>query len=76
MSFEETTCIISPENMELLCSKIEKVLNTKMEPKFNKVFEEVTQLKCENKDLKQQNSELALQIHSLRFVYINAIFIF
>ena len=69
MSFEDTTCTISPENMELLCSKIEKVLNTKLEPKFNKVFEEVSQLKSENSDLKQQNSELVQQVNSLKSVF-------
>ena len=68
MSFEETTCTISPENMEILCSKIEKVLSTKLEPKFNEVFEELTLLKSENRDLKQQNSALAQQLNNIKFV--------
>ena len=67
MSFEDET---STEIKEFFSSKIDKVLGSKLDKldKLDKIFEEISLLRSENKDLQQQNILLTQQVANLKLV--------
>ena len=64
MSFEDD----NTELKEFFSSRIEKILNMKLErlSKIDNISEEVSQLRAENKGLRDQNIKLENQITSLK----------
>ncbi|KAI6660333.1 hypothetical protein LOD99_13921 [Oopsacas minuta] len=64
MSFEDDT---TTELKEFFSSKIDKILTTKLErlDKLDEVFEEVSLIRLENKELREQNTKLTQQLATL-----------
>lgn len=67
MSFEDES---NSELKEFFSSKIDKVLGSRLDKleKLDKVFEELSLLRSENKDLQRQNILLTQQVANLKFV--------
>ena len=67
MSFEDET---GTELKEFFSSKIDKVLGSKLDrlDKLDRVFEEISLLRSENKYLQQQNILLTQQVANLKLV--------